>query len=488
MPFHRSFRLSFRLKTILGIALIEAILLAILIASVMDYLYDTNEAQLQRYARVATASLAATNKDAVLGLDLARLQASVEDLQRNPGIYYARILDADDRVLAASGPHVAHEAPFVADRRLDAVTDGVFDASAPIEAGGAHFGAVQIGLDVANLQATMGSARRFSFTIAGIEMALVALFSLALGTWLTRQLVQLKTAADRIGAGELGFQAPVRGGDELAETAAAFNAMSAQLQEARVRQARYEADLIAARDAAESASRAKSRFLAVMSHELRTPLNGVLGMVQLLETTPLTDEQGEYVRTIRQSGHWLLKELSDILEYSRLEGGVLQMEWKAYPLEHLLSLLQDRWAPRARARGLTWALERDEGLPELVEGSLSGVSRVLDHLLDNALRFTERGGVSLRVVRAGEHIRLGVSDTGCGVPGDQHERIFEPFYQVEMGTTRSHDGMGLGLAHARALAEAMGGRIWVEDTATCGAAFWLELPLAAKPLAAGQEG
>ena len=222
--------LSFRAKTILGVAVIEAVLLALLIASALDFMRESHESQMQRYARATVSSFASMTTDAVLAFDLGRLNALARELVANPGIAYARIRDADDLELAEQGDRAQLQRPFQADATLEAVTDGIYDTSAPIQVAGERFGQVEVGIRVDDLQEIFAQTRFWTLSIAGGEMVLVALFSLALGTYLTRQLAHLKQGAGRLAAGELGYQIPVRGGDELAATATAFNVMSESLR------------------------------------------------------------------------------------------------------------------------------------------------------------------------------------------------------------------------------------------------------------------
>jgi signal transduction histidine kinase len=222
--------LSFRAKTILGVAAIEAVLLGLLIASALDFMRDSHESQMRRYAQATVSSFAALTADAVLAFDLARLNSFARELVANPGIAYARIRDADGRDLAEQSERGQLRQAFKPDTTLEGVTDGIYDTSAPILVAGERYGQVEVGIRVDDLQEIFAQTRFWTLSIAGGEMVLVALFSLALGTYLTRQLAHLKQGAGRLAAGELGYQIPVQGGDELAATATAFNAMSQRLR------------------------------------------------------------------------------------------------------------------------------------------------------------------------------------------------------------------------------------------------------------------
>ncbi len=222
--------MSFRLKTILGVALIEAVLLTILVWSGLRYIESTNEREFVQRAQATVNSFAVTAKDAVLATDLDSLESFVSEVMTNPGVLYARVVDSDGQVLAAEGDATARGRAFSSDSTLEDAADGVFDTSAMIRESGVDFGRVDIGVSVSTLRSVIEEARHYSVAIALIEMALVALFSLLLGIYLTRQLANLTTASERIAAGELGYQVAVRGNDELATTARAFNLMSAQVK------------------------------------------------------------------------------------------------------------------------------------------------------------------------------------------------------------------------------------------------------------------
>lgn len=240
-------RLSLRWKAILGIALIEAVLLSILIYSSMHFMEGASEKQLQDYVRLTRGNLVSMTQDAVLAMDLARLTAFAEEAQKTPGIRYVRILDASGVILAQNGRDMLRP-PRPPDTHLSAVDDGMFDLVGNIEIDGTLFGRVEAGIDVTYLQDLVSRARVSSWGVAGLEMGLVALFSFILGTYLTRQLKRLEDAAQRISAGELGYQVPEVGGgvaqDELAGAIRVFNTMSKQLKENEVLAQNYASEMM----------------------------------------------------------------------------------------------------------------------------------------------------------------------------------------------------------------------------------------------------
>ncbi len=311
-------------------------------------------------------------------------------------------------------------------------------------------------------------------TVVFVGGALVV--SLLVARHVTRSLTALRTGTQRVAGGELGFTIDAEAADEVGMAARAFNEMSQKLAAAAREGEHREKALAVAKERAENADEAKSRFLATMSHEMRTPLNAVIGVGDLLVHTPLSPDQAELVASVQASGMHLLSVVNDILDYSKLEAGRLVPESMPVDLPSIAEAAVDLVASQAAAKGLELVCRCDPSMPAAVRSDSHRIRQILVNLLSNAVKFTAQGQVVVqgRSEAKGNglvEVRFVVEDSGAGIAPDVLPRLFQPFVQGDTSLTRHHEGTGLGLAISRSLARLLGGDIEPESVVGKGSRF-----------------
>ena len=306
-------------------------------------------------------------------------------------------------------------------------------------------------------------------------------FALLVLSWLLysfRQgITRLIQSTELVASGRYDLELPTNS-DELGSLSRALQTMATRLDENRRALLRNEEEK---RAAIEQTAIAKSNFLANMSHEIRTPMNGVLGMVELLKMTELSDEQRDYIDTIGVSGESLLTIINDILDFSKLEAGEFPLEVMPFDLRSTTEQMLDSLSGLAHAKRLELILRYKPGTRPGVRGDPSRVRQVLINLVGNAIKFTDTGHILVTVEELERDLqtrfRFMVDDSGIGIPEDRIEHLFDKFTQADDASTRRYGGTGLGLSICKKLVELMGGEIGAHNLEEGGARFWFELPL-----------
>ena len=404
-------------------------------------------------------------------------------------------LKADQRVRSAVITDVAGVRLAGFDRPGAARSPAPLRVQAPIAVQGRRLGTVVLWSTPQGLGALLP---RF-ISMGGALFFVAAGLALFMGRWLaarlTRPVERLSRAMHEVaGSGDFAQRVSHGENDEFGRLTDSFNGLLAQLEKNdRALHSTMEA-LVDARDAAEAANVLKSHFLANMSHEIRTPLNGVLAMAQIMAMGDLGDTQRERLGVIRQSGEALLTVLNDILDLSKIEAGRMELENADFDTRELGQALEAVHAPVAAKKGLTFSVDIAETAEGVRRGDPARLQQILNNLVSNAVKFTNSGEVRVAIDGEGEDgsagLRISITDSGIGIPGDKLPLLFQKFMQVDSSTTRQFGGTGLGLAICRELAQLMGGNVWAESVQGVGSTFFVTVPLArtsgAAEIASGQ--
>jgi two-component system sensor histidine kinase BarA len=480
-----------KLAILIAASVGTAVVLAFVVGSYRELsrFAEAKHAESQATAEVLAASVA----EAVAKGDRGTALRALHAIGRLPDVKFAEIRDRAGDLFAEAGAGVAltrggaeHDGPPSFWRML---TRGSMFVTADIVRGGREVGSLGLLIDTSALLARLQQALAAAALSAVAAILIGLLVAARLQRSITGPLGDLAGTMNRVReTGDFAQRAERRSDDETGQLVDAFNDMLGQIRRRDVALEEHRAglertvvertrDLAEARDAAEAANRAKSDFLATMSHEIRTPMNGMLVMAELLAGTDLPARQQRYAETIVRSGQTLLTIINDILDLSKIEAGKLELEQGRVALSTVVEDVLGLFWERASSKNLDLAALIAPDVPAVIEADPVRLSQILSNLVNNALKFTERGSVlvsvAARVEPGAERAELTfcIDDTGIGIAGDKVGTIFEAFSQADQSTTRRYGGTGLGLSICQRLVAAMGGRIWVESEPGRGSAF-----------------
>ncbi|CDF97478.1 MULTISPECIES: ATP-binding protein [unclassified Pseudomonas] len=477
------------------IALGPALLLTVLLISFFTFvrIQDLRQ-ELNHTGQLIANQLAPATEYGVISGNNDVLESLLTATLATPHVRFLEVQDSTHRVLVhveqpeQNRVHSQQIEMFQAPVRLQRITlnnDFLQGNSTPIEAPGEDY----LGRVIVGMSSDAFSQRQQEILFKAAILALFALlftFLVArrLASDLSRPIRDIGNAVKAIQQGDYSKPLPIVDDAELGALSRHINNLADGLEQASREQHQAMAQLIKTREEAEKANSAKSEFLAMMSHELRTPMNGVLGMLQLLETTRMTDEQHEYTALASESTEHLLKVINDILDFSRIERSALELEHIPFNLTELVGSCAQSFQHSAAQRKLGLDLLIPDDMKALqVQGDPTRIRQILVNLIGNALKFTEQGRVTVQCQwQALDHELLWftctVRDSGIGISPESLERMFDAFQQADSSISRRYGGTGLGLPIARTLAERMGGTLRAQSEEGQGSVFTLEIPLA----------
>ena len=493
VPFRKSIR--FRLSIVIAVVIFAAVMTTSAVGAFRD-LGQAAEARAQSLEAAASAYSAAL-ADPLADRNRPAAFDYMKGMQHVRSVIYMALVDADGGVFAQLGAGVSVRGKATNLRELaglDLLNTDRGSVTLPVVKSGEQIGELVVLADITDLRADLYETLLWT--------ALIALFAIAGGvavaqvsiSHMIRPIARLAGAMSEVGAKQdfSRRMEPSKRQDETALLGEAFNGMIDNIQDRDERIAQHMAtleqtvedrtrDYRLAKEDAENANAAKSDFLATMSHEIRTPMNGMMVMAEMLASADLSTRHRRYAEIITRSGASLLTIINDILDLSKIEAGKLDLETVPFSLERMVEDVASLFWEKARSKGLELAIRIAPETPELMLGDPTRLNQVITNLVNNALKFTDKGGVTIdiaaSVIAGNANLRIAVTDTGVGIEQHRIGAIFEAFSQADQSTTRRFGGTGLGLTVCKRLVDAMGGEIIVTSEIGKGSVFTVTVTL-----------